>query len=185
MKHHEIAVFADTLYKIGVQNKKVVDFYDDFKFFIELINKLDDLNDFLLSPRVKRDEKKLFLTNVFGKNLSVEFLAFVNVILAKRCQVYIKRIFNNFEQLVDKHENIARGKVVSVKSLDKSMLDNISKVLSKKFNKKIILRSIINEHIIGGIIIEVEDVRIDMSIQHSLERIKDKILTTKVKGAVS
>ncbi|MDH4128362.1 MAG: ATP synthase F1 subunit delta [Spirochaetota bacterium] len=185
MKHHEIAIFADTLYKIGVKDKKLVNYYEEFSSFTKLISKEKSLNTFLMSPRVKRDEKKDFLKRVLGKSFSQEFIAFIIVILAKRCQIYIRKIFRDFEQLVDRHESIARGKVTTVNSLDKKSLDYIANILSKRFNKKIILSSVLNEKIIGGIIIEIEDIRIDMSIQQSLESLKEKILTTKVKGAIS
>ena len=185
MKRHEIAVFANTLFKIGVREKKLKEFYDEFTDFVTLLQQSPDLNKFLQSPRVKKDEKRNFIHTLFENKFSKEIVAFILVILSKRCQSLYQKIYKNFQHLVDQKENIARGKVYSVQKLDEKQLKHISELLSKKFNKSIMLTSIIEEKLIGGVILEVDDVRIDMSVQHRLEEIKEQIMNTKIGGVAS
>lgn len=184
-ERYEVNVFASSFFRLGIQENKLKEFYEEFAAFTEMIKQMPQLNRFLLSPKIKRDEKKAFLNKVLGNQFSQEFISFIIVILIKRCQFLYKKIFNQFQELVDRHENVSRAKVYSVQKLDQKTLDNIAKLLSERFKKKIVLIPIIDEKILGGLILQVEDVQIDMSIQHSLEQLKDKILSTKVGGTFS
>jgi len=182
---HEISVFSKTLFKIGKQSNKLKDFYDEFSEFVSLINKDPNLTKFLRSPKVHSAEKKSFLDKVFGKVLSKEFLGFITVVLAKRCQHLLEKIFHHFEVLVDQVENIARGEVLSAQKLDQKTLDEIAVILGKRTGKTIILSPILDEKILGGLILQFDGKRIDLSVSHRLDQIKDNILNVKVTGAIS
>ncbi len=181
---YEIGVFAHTLFKLGIQKDRLRDFYDEFTGFIEVYQNVPELGAILSSPRIDRDEKKGFLNRVFGRQLSKELIAFIHVILYKHCQPLYKLIYRAFQELVDDHENVARAKVYSVHQLNQDTLDQISQLLSERYHKTVILTPVTDEKILGGLVVEIGDIRIDMSVAHSLEGLKDKILGIKtgVKG---
>ncbi|HEO64229.1 MAG TPA: ATP synthase F1 subunit delta [Spirochaetes bacterium] len=181
---YEIGVFAHSLFKLGIQMNRLDDFYEEFTGFIEVYQKAPELGAVLASPRIDRDDKKGFLNRVFDKWLSKELIAFINVILHKQCQPLYKSIYRAFQELVDDHKNVARAKVYSVHGLNEKTLEQISQLLSERYHKKVMLTPVTDEKILGGLVVEIGDIRIDMSVAHSLEGLKDKILGIKtgVKG---
>jgi len=182
---HEISVFSHTLYKMGIQNNKLTDYLSEFEAFMSLISGESGLGVALKSPKIKRADKKAMLEKTLGKSFSEEFLAFVFVVLTKRCQNLYKKIFESFRALVDHHENVARGRVYSATEVDQKTISDIESLLAKRIDKKVILSSHVREEILGGLILEVEDSRIDLSVLHNMEMIKDNILNTKLRGAMS
>ncbi len=179
----DIKIFADTLFKLGVRDKKLDSFKEDFAGFSELFRQNADLRKFLLSPRVSRADKKSLLDKLLKDKLSEHFLGFIYVLLAKRCQDVILKIHDHFQILVDRHENVSRGKVISYEKLSEKTLNEIAVAVSKRFGKKVILSPIVNERILGGLILQVGDRRVDMSVKNNLEGMKDKIQNIYFGGA--
>jgi len=180
---HDIHVFANTLFKMGLELKKLQDFKEDFSNLLNIIKQDNTIYQFLLSPKIKRNEKKTFLKNNLGKTFSEEFIGFLIVVLAKRCQRLLFKIYNLFQNLVDHHEGVVRGKVVSVKKLDDFLITLIANMMAKRIGKQVILTNVIDEKIIGGFILLVEDALIDLSILKSLDEIKSQIQNIKLEGA--
>ena len=62
------------------------------------------------------------------------------------------------------------------------MREKITETLKSKFRKEIILDEIIDQKIIGGIVIRVGDLIIDASLAKDLKNIKEKLLISKVRS---
>ena len=179
----DIKAFAETLFKLGVRDKKLDTFKEDFAEFSDLFKQDANLKKFMLSPRISRNDKKSLLDKLLKDKLSEDFLGFIYVLLAKQCQGVILKIHDHFQVLVDRHENVARGKAISYQKLSEKALNEIADVVSKRFGKKVILSPIVNEKILGGLILQVGDKRVDMSVKNNLEGMKSKIQNIYFGGA--
>lgn len=176
----EVIAYSNALFKMAKGDGKLLDYQEDFEAFLYIYKENSDLNRFVNSPRIKKDEKKSFIKKVLDGKLSEPFLAFVNVLIQKRVINKLEKIFLYYRKLVDRENNIARGRVLSVKDVEQSKMDNLAKLLSDKMNKKVILTNHIKEDILGGLVVEFEDKKIDMSVAQGLENLKNKILSNKI-----
>ncbi len=183
-KEHDISVFSNTLFKMGLAANKLDVYSEDFSQFIEVYKTNKTFKKFMLSPRINRKMKKEFINKVFNNSFSKEFLGFLAVIIVKKCQYLLVDIHDDFRLLVDKHKNILRAKVLSTQAISDKMMAEITNTLTKRFNKKIALTNVIDKKIIGGLVFKVGDIRVDISILKSLKIFQSNIESIKLKGAI-
>ena len=86
---------------------------------------------------------------------------------------------------MDEINKSKRVKVISSIKLDDSLIDSIKKALGQKLGVDIIVDEEINSSILGGMVIEVDDIVIDGSITSNLKNLKERLLTRKVMSGVA
>ena len=98
-----------------------------------------------------------------------------------------RRFFESKKRSVAKDEPMAitkkvlqRIKVKSSVKLEPGLIESIKKALGEKLSVEIIVEEEIDSKILGGIIIEVDDIVIDGSAASGLKKLKEHLLTSKV-----
>jgi F-type H+-transporting ATPase subunit delta len=94
----------------------------------------------------------------------------------KRRMRYILGICEVFQSLCNDYFGIKVGKVFSPYQLDEKEIHKIENAVSQKENKKIQLRLVIDESLIGGIKVEVDNHVYDDSLANKLETLKNELL---------
>ena len=72
-------------------------------------------------------------------------------------------------------KDIIFGKVTTANQMGKETLDNLRNKIEQKTGKRVILHDEQNEDLIGGFILELNNLRYDASIKTSLDQIKNKL----------
>ena len=75
--------------------------------------------------------------------------------------------------------NIKRGIVYSTIKLTSSQLKGMERKISKMLNANVTLRNIIDENLLGGFKIQVEDYILDDSMKTRLSKLKETITLKK------
>ncbi len=147
--------------------KKTKSNFDDF---IKMYNKLDELKLFFQTPLINPTKKKKILLEILRKtNLCENFSSFL-VTLANNGKLFLlKKIFIEFNNLLDKKNGVLEVTVTTVDSIDKTVQKKIQSSLEKTLNCKIKLKQINDKSIIGGIILKVNSIMIDNSIRNKLQ----------------
>ncbi len=78
----------------------------------------------------------------------------------------------NFLDLCRKDKGVVSAKLTTAGEIDKEGKANLSDVLKKAFNSKIELEEILDEDIIGGFVLRVDDQELDASVSNQLSQIK-------------
>jgi F-type H+-transporting ATPase subunit delta len=144
----------------------------------------NESHDFILmleSPVVKTSQKIKILKSIFEGKVNVLSLNFLVLIATNKREKYIPGIFRNLEDLYRQEEGIKTAVLTSAKSLDASLVAKISKMLEKEFNAKVELTEKVDEKLIGGFVLRVDDQQYDASISTQLKKIKEQLLQTELK----
>ncbi|MEJ1299252.1 ATP synthase F1 subunit delta [Latilactobacillus sakei] len=82
-----------------------------------------------------------------------------------------------YEDLYDQHKGIAHAKVTSAVALDDDQLAKISQSFAKREGlNEVLIESVVDPDIIGGIVLESNHKVIDGSVKHGLDQIKSLLL---------
>ncbi|MCX7680325.1 MAG: F0F1 ATP synthase subunit delta, partial [Spirochaetes bacterium] len=90
-----------------------------------------------------------------------------------------------FSELLDIVNNRQKITLISSIKLDKDIINRIKKSLEDRFNKNIIVEEVIDPTILGGIIVQVDDLIIDASLKNDLLNLREKLLQSKIRGEVA
>lgn len=93
---------------------------------------------------------------------------FLLVLATNRRLKEIKEIFLCMGHLDEKSRCIIKGQVVSAYTLSVFQLEELSQVLSEKFNQKVILTALVDSSLLGGMIITVGTYCFDSSFKSKL-----------------
>lgn len=183
MAGNEVArMYAGALLEIGQEKGMLSRLEEEVGFLASVLTADRDLVLYLNAPGVAKESKKSFIDRVFSGELSEVTVNFLKLAIDKDRQMLIRDIHQSLTELIDIVNNRQRATIVTSEKLNSQMREKITEALKSKFQKEIILNEIIDQNIIGGIVIRVGDLIIDGSLAKDLKNIKEKLLISKVRS---
>ena len=186
MAVNEVArVYASSLIEVGQENKVLEQIDEEVKFINEIFSDDRELRLFINSPGFAKESKKEFLDKIFSGKLSDYTLNFLKLLIENDRQSEINEIYIALSGLIDEINNRKKVTLITRESLDKNTLKKIQDNLKDKLKKDIIIIEEIDESILGGIIIKIDDLVIDGSLAKDLKNIRNDLLNSKVRSDVA
>lgn len=167
--------YSNALFEAGLELDKLNIFKDELQSIVEIFDSENKLYKILEHPKISKNEKKELLDNLFKERISQELLNFLYVLVDKRREGNIKSIYSTFQEEYNKHNGIVEVTVVTAIELDEERKEKLSKMLSEKMNKTIILKTSIDPDIIGGVMLKTNDKFIDGSVKGQLKEIEKAV----------
>lgn len=173
--------YAKAFFGLAKEKGLTSELRDDARLISGVCNEIVDFILMLESPVVKTSQKIKIIKNIFDGKVTALSLNFLVLIAGNKREKYIPGIFRNLEDLYRQEEGIKTAVLTSAQSLDTDVAVQVSKMLEKEFKAKIELSEKIDEKLIGGFILRVEDQQYDASISTQLKKIKEQLLQTELK----
>jgi len=145
--------------------QKVCDVFQD-KTFIQ----------FFSHVVIQDDVKMNILIKSFEHQVSEYVLNFLLLLVKKRRMKYILDICNQFQTLCYDYFDIKVGKLYTPYAIDSKDIEKVEKVIGVKEGKKVKLHMVIDQTLIGGIKVEVDNHIYDDSLSYKLESLKQELL---------
>lgn len=161
--------YALALFDAGRDTKKIDLFKEELDFLSNILKEQEQLMTLLSHPRINKVEKKELLDKIFKEKFSSELLNFLYILIDKRREVNILGIIEEYNKLFNDYKNIVNVVAKTAVPMEEKAKDHLSKVLGENLNKKIYLTNIIDNSIIGGVILKIENKLIDGSLKGQLE----------------
>lgn len=163
--------YASALFEAGIDLEKIKLFNDELDFLGKTFKKEEKLLQILHHPKIGKVEKRDLIDSIFKERLSEEMINFLYILIDKRREGHILEIVEEYKKMFNKHENIIKVVAITAVAMEDKAKDKLSVVLKDKLKKSIELTNEIDEKLIGGVLLKVEDKLIDGSIKGQLESI--------------
>lgn len=173
-------VYAGALMDLGEESGILSQIQEELGFLTDVFMQDRDLMIFLNAPVIAKEDKKRFVDKIFSGKLSQDIVNFLKVLIDNDRQSLLPEIHSFFIDLIDIANNTKRVQVISSSRLERKTLENIEKAISSKLGMKVLMQEEVNEKILGGIILKIDDKVIDGSILKDLKNIREKLLDSKV-----
>jgi F-type H+-transporting ATPase subunit delta len=123
---------------------------------------------------------------IFQDKINALSLNFILVLVEKKIEKLLPFIVQRFNALLYEREGVAEVRVTTARQLAEEEYDVISGRLSAYLHKPVALNKCVDESIIGGIVVEVGDRRLNGSVLKRLREFGNllKTVNDKAKGAV-
>lgn len=167
--------YSNALLESALESNRLDKVYNNLVFVIETINSNKQLNDFLVSPIIKADDKKDVINKIFSIHVENIVLDFLLVLADSNRLNVLEEILNQFSASYNKENNIVKPNVISAVELDDIQKQKITEKLETKLAKKIEPKYFVDNDIIGGLIIEIEDKTIDCSLKTKFNNMKKQL----------
>ncbi|MBQ6286270.1 MAG: ATP synthase F1 subunit delta [Bacteroidales bacterium] len=149
----------------------------------EALDKVPELRRVVDDANVVSSDQKLslFQTVVSEEEMAPELRKFLELLIRNGRISDCRLIFNSFLSLYYKSRGIVRGRLVFPSASDMASAGagleaKVSALIEARTGKKLLLTTLVDESLIGGFVLEVEDQLLDASVSHQLEMIKRQFI---------
>ena len=164
--------YAEAIYKVSKEKNQVSEVYEALNLVMELYENNPDFKNFMLHPLIEKKEKKDFINKILS-GLEEQALEITDYLIDKQRMELIRSIVSEYLKIYYFENNEIEVKGIFSKALSDTQYSLIKEKLEKKVGKKVDLKITVDENIIGGGIIKIEDEIIDGSIKRQIENIKN------------
>lgn len=147
----------------------------DAGVFLEICRQNRDFLLMLRNPVIRSDKKVEIVRQVLEPYFHTENLNFVRLVIRKNRSPYLKGIF---ESVMDQYREligIYKATVYSPVELKDATREKIKKLLEPKGEKTVELENIVNEQLLGGLVLKYGDKLWDASVATRLKEMKKQL----------
>ena len=158
-------------------NAKHTEVQKELGFILNTVNENRDLKEFIQNPVISKKDKKEVLDKIFNGKVSASLLNFLFLLCENNRLNILDDIFSSFVLEINKMENTVDAIITSAVPLDDAQKERLisklqNKIKTDKGNIKVNPEFQIDEAILGGIVVKINDTVIDLSIRKKFENLR-------------
>ena len=178
MNESKISVrYAKALLSLGKEENILPILRENIEKLNNSIISIPELQHLLENPIIKSSQKLSVLNNTFKDIFHPVMSSFLSLIIKNRREAYLSSMARVFIDLYKKDSNIKSATLTTSKAINVNLRNTVKTYIAKKLDINIELDEKVNEKLIGGFILRIEDQQIDASVLGHLNKIRQSLLT--------
>jgi F-type H+-transporting ATPase subunit delta len=169
--------YARALFSIGVDRGDFEQLGEQLAAMSSLWTQAPELRQALENPVFKMSEKRALLERLLPRLApSREVQKFVLLLLERGRIPALPGIARAYIELADAHTGRVRALVTSAAPLGPAETDRVRRSLEQRTGKKVILETVVDAALIGGLVARVGDLVLDGSVSTQLATLRQRLL---------
>jgi len=164
--------YAQALFDLSLENKIEERVAADMRLAGRVLAENRVLRRIMANPVLHGSKKVKILNRLFGEKLNELSLRFFSLIIRKGREVYLESICLAFEDIYKNYKNVIGAELITATKSDDKIRKLVVDKLKAITDKEIELKEIVNEDIIGGFVVRLEDYQYDASVVTQLRRLR-------------
>jgi F-type H+-transporting ATPase subunit delta len=169
--------FAKALLSLSEELKAEKAVAEDMRLITDTISDNRELGLLLQSPILNADKKISVLTKIFEGKVHDVTIKFVTLLTNKKREGALEAIADSYLHYFRIANDVVKAEVVSAVELSKANKDAVIAKIKERFSaKEIELSESVNQDLIGGMVVKVNDLQLDMSISGKITGLRKELL---------
>ncbi len=166
-------VYGDAYVSVVSEKNNLIDALEEIKSVKNILLENVEIIELLDSPKMDDEEKIDFIKGIFENHISVDSLGFLLTIIEKKRQAELIPILDYVIDCVKELLLIGKATVTTALPLDDSKKERIEDELLKSSHyKSLEVEYVVDESIIGGIVIRIGDRVVDSSVKTRIDKMR-------------
>lgn len=172
--------YANALYSASASQTSVEQSFAGLTKIKELLDNDARVKEIMLNPALTKDARNATVL-VISEQLKLDNTVtnFLLVLAENNRLANFKGIYEKYGLLNDAYQGVVEAKVTSAKALDSKILRRLQSAISKSHfvgdGKSLKLTNTIDPEILGGLVVEVGDRTVDLSIQSKVSKLNQTL----------
>ncbi|ODV81485.1 F1 complex, OSCP/delta subunit of ATPase [Suhomyces tanzawaensis NRRL Y-17324] len=172
--------YASALYSASVQESSIEQSFQALTKINGLLESDHKVREILVNPVLTKDDRNVAIKTI-SQNLKLDKTVtnFLNVLAENNRLSNFGAIYEKFSLLNDAHKGVVEAKVTSAKPLDSKILKRLQTSIGKSSfvgeGKTLKLSNTVNPDILGGLVVEVGDRTVDLSISAKVAKLNQTL----------
>jgi len=181
MYHSQINVrYAKSLFFLAREKKLVDEIRKDVEFILASLNNIPEILVLLEHPVIKNSQKRVVLRDLFTDKVNEYTMTFLQLVVKNKRENHLTGILRYYIDLYRQFRGIKTAEITTAIKLPDKERKEIVKAIEKQFKATVELKQQVNEDIIGGLIIEIDNKQLDLSVAHYLNRMKKDLFDFEI-----
>jgi F-type H+-transporting ATPase subunit delta len=172
--------YAKAVFLLAKENDQLSALKKDVELISAVCNQSVDFNRFLKNPVVKTSEKIRLINLIFKEKTDELSLNFLTLMTQNKREEFIPAVCRNILALIREEKNIKTAVLTTAVEVDEALLQKAEKILERELGTQVELTGRVNPHIIGGVILRIDDKQYDDSIATQLKKMKQNFLKAQM-----
>jgi F-type H+-transporting ATPase subunit delta len=136
---------------------------------------------YLADPAISQSDRGAAMQRIFGGRISKLVLDFLGVLNEKDRLNLFGEIVGAYLELLEQQLSKVEVDVTVAQRLDDQQLEQVRQRVSQALKRDAVVHQYVDDSIIGGMLLRVQDQLIDASVRYQLQSIKDRMLASALK----
>jgi len=170
--------YAKALFELAVEEKLLSKVEADLQQIAAVIEGSEDFRNLLPNPLIADQDKVKLVLPLFEGRVQPVTLNFLALLAQKKRLSVLPDIIVQFNQMMLVHRNVVEAEVISAVELSAEQTERIKTQVEHLIGKNLLLKTRTERSLIGGFIVKVQDIVIDNSIRHHLDKLRERLATS-------
>ncbi|TVR16121.1 MAG: ATP synthase F1 subunit delta [Balneolaceae bacterium] len=172
--------YANAFLKTVIEEGKLEKAKDDISLISNTLESSKELRLFLKNRIISSSQKRAALESIFSDKTDKLTFGLIKLLLDKKRENLLEQISGNFLALYNHHHGIIEANIYSASKLDDKQQKALIKELEQSTGKKVKINAKIQEDLLGGLMVRIDDTVIDGSVKFKLNQLKEKFTSAAV-----
>ena len=171
--------YARSILDLANEHNQAQEFGQELAIIGELLKQNPSFAEFLADPGIGATERTAALEKLFRGRASPLVMNLMGVLNTRGRLNLLTAVADAYAVLLDEQLGNVEVDVTVAQKLDPSQLDQVRQRVSQALGKNAIVHQYVDEEIIGGLVLRVEDRLIDASVKYQLEAMRERMLAAR------
>ena len=168
-------VYAEALLGAAKDQKALAPIRNEYRDFVTALAESEELRSFLRNPQIESRAKREALEQILS-GADERFLNFLRVLTEKGRIGEVEEIHKEWERLLAADERVLELELTTAVELSEEEAAGIVSQIEKASGRKVEATTSVDPGLIGGIVIQAGSQRLDASVRHRLEELREELL---------
>lgn len=173
--------YARSLLELAAEQHTAEPTGDELASLKDILEQNPTFKLFLADPAVSSTERENALSNIFKGKVSPLLFNFIRLANEKGRLSLLPQIIDAYDLLLDEHLGKIEVDVTVAHKLDPAQLEQVRQAVSKALKRDAVIHQYVDDSIIGGMVLRVQDKLIDASVKAQLEALRHQLLAARPK----
>lgn len=165
--------YGEALFTLGLESNSLDKINGDLDFISEVFAKTPEYAEFLQSPGIPKAERIKTVNDTFSDSVSEYAVSFLSILCEKGRALLFEDCVKEFKRLYAESKNISAARVYSAVPLSEEQKERLKSKLENRSGHSVKTEYLIDETLLGGVLIEMDGTEIDGTVKRRLQELKE------------
>lgn len=171
--------YAKALYDLAREKKLEEKIYNDIIILLDLAQNIE-IKEILLSPLYSTSNKFDIIKKIVLDNVEDTTIYFLDLLFKNKRENYLASIARQYIKLYKIKNNIKTIEITTAVDIDENVKEGLKKQVLKDIKARVELVTRINKELVGGFVVQVDDLLYDASVKKQLQKIQQNLVNEKL-----
>lgn len=163
--------YAKALFDFALEQNDLEQVSKDMELVNNTIQQSRELRNMLKNPVMYNKTKQSIVKAVFEKHVGEIVINYLMIIVNKNRGEFISEIASQFVDYYKEYKNIKTAHLSTAQEVNDEIRQTIIQIVEEQTKATVELKEDINKNLIGGMVLKVEDLEIDMSLRKRIDEL--------------